>query len=431
MKATDARILSRSGKLICVLVLTLAMMAASPIAHGQASSRANDQQSGNSQRKVSSAVGSVIRKAIKLVEKKKLTAARKLLATLNFGELNPYGLSRVMLILAHIDNLQKKYAAARHHLEKALASGGLTEAETSRSHRQIARLYFIQEKWAPAARTLEAWLAHAKHPPSQAYFMLSMAYYRQQKREKALPPARKAVKLMKEPKFARLQLLRALYSQLQKYDQAIEVAKRMVRTWPKKEATWKSLAFLYQNNKNQRMALATLQLAYNAGFFTDDSEYMILASMLRENEIPMRCARILKEALANGEIEPSVDVYRMLGSCYMAAREYEKSLAPLRNAARLSNNGKLYIRVANAQLRRKNWAGVAAAIRKALDKGGLDNPAHAQLLMGMALFKQNKSAKARPWLERAARDPDYRANATAFLNAINLCAKHPDASVCE
>ncbi|MDN5863996.1 MAG: tetratricopeptide repeat protein [Gammaproteobacteria bacterium] len=422
------------GKLACVVVMALAVLAVAPAAFAQSSGSGNDNSQGNSgensQRRLNPRTYVIIQNARQLMSANKYAEARKELAKLDIDGLKPFGVSRVELVLANIDNIQQKYSSARRHLQKALASGGLNEKETSSVRMNIAQLYLVEKEWAPAAKALEEWLQHAKHPGSRAYFLLAIAYYRQDKHDKALAPAQKAVRLMETPDASRMRLLLSLYSERKDYEKAVELAKQMVGLWPKNKTYWLMLASFYQANKNSDMALAAVQLAYNAGYLTEDDEYLRLADLLLFNRIPRRCASVLDAALANDTIKPSVESYKKLGNCWIAAREFKKALVPLRRAAQLSDDGNLYVRLAEAQLQSHDWKGAVTAIGNAFDKGDLDDTAHAWYIMGIALFKQHELKKASNWFKRAARDKDYRENATAYLNAISACTAQPDLGWC-
>ncbi|MDN5870649.1 MAG: tetratricopeptide repeat protein [Nitrococcus sp.] len=407
------------------LVIALAVLAVAPVALAQSS------DDDGAPRVMSAYTAEIVIKASELVDKKDYTGARKVLGQLTLSQLNPYERSRVELILARIDNIHEDYASARGHLQQAMASGGLNTEETGRVRINIARLFMIEENWAAAAALLEEWFKHAKNPDSIAYYLLAIAYYQMGDSARAFAPAQKAVELMKEPQAAQMELLLALYLERKDYSEAIELNARMVETWPRNESYWLRLSSLYQAVENYDMALAVLQVAYNAGYFTQDSQTLRLAELLQYNHIPQRCARILDAALASGAIEATADSYEKLGNCWISAREFEKSIAPLRQAAQLSDDGELYLRLAEVQLQNGDWKGVASAVRNAIDKGDLEDGAHAQLMMGIALFKREELEEAREWFERAARDEDYRDNATAYINAINACATDPAADWCQ
>jgi hypothetical protein len=53
-----------------------------------------------------------------------------------------------------------------------------------------------------------------------------------------------------------------------------------------------------------------------------------------------------------------------------------------------------------------------------MERGSLTDPAHADLLLGVALFRLNRLGEAREWLESAAQEPRHRAIAQSYLDAF-------------
>ena len=108
---------------------------------------------------------------------------------------------------------------------------------------------------------------------------------------------------------------------------------------------------------------------------------------------------------------------------WLLAYEYRRALDPLARAASLTPDGKLYVRLATLQAQLEEWSGVVDSIRLAFDKGELERPGQAQLLLGIALYSQGKPAEARPWFERAATSSDARKEASAWLEQFDREAR--------
>jgi hypothetical protein len=76
------------------------------------------------------------------------------------------------------------------------------------------------------------------------------------------------------------------------------------------------------------------------------------------------------------------------------------------------------VRIAEVHLTRNDWPAAAAAAERALARGGLEDPAEAELVLGIALYNQNELEPARAAFERAARSPEQRKYARSYLQAI-------------
>ena len=91
--------------------------------------------------------------------------------------------------------------------DKAVASGGLNDAEASSARFQIAKLHLAEEHWKEGIAVLEEWFAAEPNPNSAAYYTLAAAYYQLDNADAALEPAQKAVDLAGDnPQEAWLQL---------------------------------------------------------------------------------------------------------------------------------------------------------------------------------------------------------------------------------
>ena len=70
------------------------------------------------------------------------------------------------------------------------------------------------------------------------------------------------------------------------------------------------------------------------------------------------------------------------------------------------------------QVNREEWAAAQAALQRGIDKGQLKDLGSAQLMMGIALYNQEKFAEATPWFQRARAVEKHRNNAGAYLQLI-------------
>src|ERR1051325_7180691 len=141
-------------------------------------------------------------------------------------------------------------------------------------------------------------------------------------------------------------------------------------------------------------AVVPLEIAYRAGLATDDQDVQRLAQMLVQLSIPNRAAKILSQAVEQGRLKGDAKTQELIANCWIAARDYEKAMTPLRKAADLSDSGELYVRLAEVYVQREDWPNASNVLRLGLDKGKLKAPGNAKLLMGMALYNQKKLGDA-------------------------------------
>ena len=74
----------------------------------------------------------------------------------------------------------------------------------------------------------------------------------------------------------------------------------------------------------------------------------------------------------------------------MLAQEDERAVPALKEAARLSDDGELDVRLGNTYLNLGNYDECIAAVRTGLRKGGLKSPENAQISLGMCLYNKRQ-----------------------------------------
>jgi tetratricopeptide (TPR) repeat protein len=161
------------------------------------------------------------------------------------------------------------------------------------------------------------------------------------------------------------------------------------------------------------------QLAYTQGFLTEDKELMRLARSYLYHDLPYPAAEVLEEGLRSGAINGSVEAYELLANSLIAAREYERSLPPLRRAAELSDNGDLYVRLGQVHMQQEAWNDASVLLEKAVDKGGLEDPGNAVLLMGISYYNGAQPTRARAAFQRARKYDSKRSEADRWITHID------------
>lgn len=363
--------------------------------------------------------GKKLNEAIEALNAQKYADAKALLDKMNMEKLSPYEQSRVYQIKASIAGAQNDYDGVRKNMQGAIASGGLNDEEIQEARYQIAQMYIAQEKWQEGINALNEWFATAVNPNSTAYYLLAVAYYQLKKPDQALAPAQKAVDLSETPRESWIQLLLALRIEKEQYQEAIPLLKQLVMADPSKKNYWVQLSAVNRQLERYDDSLAVLEIANMAGLLTTDSDLRPLTDLEAFVGIPYRAATNLDKYIGKGMIKPDEKAYERLAFSWMEAREYKKAVAPLQKAGEMHATGDTYVRLAEVQLQRQEWAGAADALQKALAKGGLKDTGNTQLLMGIALYSNDKPKEARTWFEKAATHDKQKTQAQAWIKHID------------
>jgi tetratricopeptide (TPR) repeat protein len=364
--------------------------------------------------------GKVINEAIDLINQEDYAAAGQRIGTLRLDRLSPYERGKVEQILFSIAYEQGKYEEARGHLRNAMASGGLNAQELDQHRYQYAQLFMQEEKWAEAAAAFEEWFETAQNPNSAAYYYLAAAYFQQEDFARALPPAKKAVELMDpaKPNENWLSMLSALYLQHEDYRAAIPIMQQLLEAAPAKKTYWIQLSSVYVQIEDYANGLAVMQLASNLGLLTEDAEIRRLADLLVFNGVPYRGAQVLERAIDEQRVTLDDKLYEKLANCWIGAGELDRAIEPLQRAAELSVSGDLFVRLGEVHVQRADWAAVVAAVQRGVAKGQLRDAGNADLMLGVAHYRQEMYDDAVPFFERAQRAAKHRSMAESYLEAI-------------
>ena len=265
---------------------------------------------------------------------------------------------------------------------------------------------------------MEEWFKVAPSPNASAYYMLAMAYYQQNDHARALPPAEKAVQASPKPQPSWSQLLLALYLHLEKWDKAVPLVTAQVRNVPHDKAGWQQLASIYGQQQLHDRALVVTELMDYAGHLSTPEEYLRVAEQLSYAKNPYRAASYLTAAVEQRKLKADAAIYQKIANAWLAAREYDKAIAPMQRAFELSGDANIGARIGEVHLQRNDWPAAEAAVQKAMAKGGLKDRSGVALNLGIALYNQNKLDAARVAFEQAAQAGEQRQYARSYLQAI-------------
>jgi tetratricopeptide (TPR) repeat protein len=344
--------------------------------------------------------------------------AKGVLDTLKQDGLSPYECSRVQQLYASIYNSQEKYGDARNALNKAITCGGLNEVELDQVSFNVAQLFLAEEKWKEGAAALEGWIAKTPKPNSNAYYLLAVAYYQQGDERRALPPAEKAVAMAEKPQPSWLQLVLALYLKNEQYAKAEPLVRKLVAAEPGNKANWVQLSAVLGAQEKYDDALVALQLAHHLGLLKEDGEIRRLADLMAFNSIPYRCATMLTKEVQAKRMTNDPALQEKIANCWVAAREWDRAVTPLRSAAQMKRSGDLYVRLGEVHVQREDWKSAIEALRQALDAGNAKDPGNAHILLGMSYYNLKQPKDARQWFQRAM-NTRHAKQAEGWIRAID------------
>ena len=310
------------------------------------------------------------------------------------------------------------YAQAAKSLERTLATEGLPTESADRVEYDLARLYMALERYAKASGMLSRWIKKTPEPPVEAYVLLGQALAQQSRWRESVSPLRKAIRKSSSPKENWYQLLLAAYYELKDYEACKRLLKVMVKRYPGKADYWRQLAGIHQLTNDYAEALAVLEMAYTRALLSREDDLRNLGALYLQQEQPERAARVLSKALDDKMLPPKARYYRLLGDARYLARDRKGAAVALRRAAELSNDGNIWLRLAQIAATEEQWSEVVNTARKALRTKRVRRPGSAHMLLGIALFELDDKAAAEKAMVRAAKYPKTREQAESWLGYL-------------
>ena len=202
-------------------------------------------------------------------------------------------------------------------------------------------------------------------------------------------------------------LLRAAYFELEQMDNVKTVLQRLVIEWSKKEY-WTQLSAFYGQDKQEKEQMAAYQTAYHEGFLEKSSEFVQMAQLYLSVEAPYEAARILQKAIDEGKVDKEEKNWKLLAQAWFLAQYDKEAIVALREAAKLSDDGELDIRLARSLSNMANFKDCIEAAQTAIKKGDLKRLDESYITLGMCHFEEARYDDAKQAFANAKVDADYR-----------------------
>ena len=265
------------------------------------------------------------------------------------------------------------------------------------THYTLAQLYMMQENYPFAARQLEKWMAGADVVTAEGKVLLAQIYYELDRKNEALVLVNQAIDSAETkgalPKENWWLLQKILYYEKvgdKKHNnkKVIATLKKLITHYPK-HLYWHQLGGMYGQMEESSHRLASLDILYLDKALTKSRDLVSLAYLYLGADVPYKAAQIIQKGIDQNIIESSAKNLELLGSAWQQARETEKALEPLKQAAEKSDTGKTWARLAMVYLDLDENTQAVEAAQSALKKGQLKYPSYTQMTLGNALVNLN------------------------------------------
>jgi tetratricopeptide (TPR) repeat protein len=408
---------------IC-LALVGGLLAITPVAaqDDDAAERKSKSQKTKQAQAVSKEVYDRIQKAQEMVDAKNYQGALKSLNSLyNPDKLTEYEQSNVLNYIGFVYYNMDDITNAIRTYERMTAIPSLEDQLRKQTTYTLAQLYTMEENYTKALSTLDRWFQLETNPAPEPFILKAQNLYQVQRYAEMIEPIEKAMQVAekrgKEVREDWYVLLNFAYFQQEDYRKVRDIQKIMLVNWPKKRY-WFSLAGAYTELGEDENLINAYAAANDQRMLEKESEFVTMAQLYMQREVPYKAGQLLEAEMASGRVSKSAKNYRLLSQAWQLSMEDEKAIPALTEAARLSTDGELDVRLGNALLNTGKYKECVASVEAGIRKGSLKSPDNAQISLGMCLYNLRKYNSAITAFQAAGKTPRSRKISNQWINVI-------------
>ena len=411
-----------SSKLCLALIAGLLAFGNAAAQSGQADAD-TDQTKTKQAQAVSKEVYERIQKAQELVDAKDYNGALRLLNSLyNPDKLTEYEQANVLNYIGFVYYNMDDVTNAIRTYERMLAIPSLEPQMAKQTTFTMAQLLTMEEQYSKALNTLNKWFTMEPNPAPEPFILKAQILYNLNRYKEMIPAIENGMQVAeargKPVKEDWWNLLNFAYFQEENYRKVRDIQKTLLQNWPKARY-WKSLAGAYTELGEDEKLIYAYDAAHTQGMLNKDTEFVTMAQLYLQAEVPYKAATLLQEKMDAGVVQKTEKHYRLLSQAWTLAREDKKAIPALKAAAALATDGELDQRLANAYLNIGEYTDCVASARNALRKGGLKNPDNVQISMGMCLYNLHRYDEAKAAFRTAGKVPRSQRTASQWIRVID------------
>jgi tetratricopeptide (TPR) repeat protein len=306
--------------------------------------------------------------------------------------------------------------------EKMVAIPSLEPQMGKQTMYTLAQLYTMEENYQKALTTLDRWFALESNPAPEPFILKAQNLYQVQRYQEMIEPIKNAMRIARERdkpvKEDWYVLLNFAYFQDEEYREVRDIQKILLTNWPKKRY-WFSLAGAYTELGEDNNLIASYGAAHDQGMLEKESELVTMAQLYMQAEVPYKAAKLLEKEMESGRVTRNAKNYRLLSQAWMLSQEDQRAIPALQEAAKLSDDGELDVRLGNTYLNLANYDKCVESVQTGLRKGGLKNADNAQISLGMCQYNKRRYQAAIEAFRAASKTPRSRKIAQQWISVIN------------
>lgn len=316
----------------------------------------------------------------------------------------------------------EQYDNALASFEKVVEQQPIPEKFEQTTLFTLAQLHLMQGNFAKAIEFVNKWEALNDGPiPPKTKVLKAQAFYQNKQYNEAAQNIAAAIADQEAqgmvPDEGWLILQRAIYYELKQPVKVKDVLVKLIKLYDTPKY-WIQLAGMYGELGEEKKQLAIMETAYQQGYVESATDIFNLAQLYYYHRAPYKGAKLMEQAMKEGVLEKNLRNLKFLGQSWTLAKEQDKAIPVMKEAAALSEDGELDAQLAQILLNAERWDEAIAAADAAASKGDLRNPGLIYLIKGMALYNKKQYALALDSLAEAEKHPKSRGMAQQWRQFV-------------
>ena len=283
----------------------------------------------------------------------------------------------------------------------------------------LASLYFAIGKTKESLEYFEKWIGIENKPAAGVLVFGGSLYAENGDYDKAVLYINRAINISKEPKESWYQRIAAIYIKMEDYTKAAKILSILIEKYPTKALYWKQLSACYYYSGDEKKSVSVLVLANQKKLLQSEKEQIDLAKLLASQNTPFQASKIFVEGLQNGVINKNAKNMELLAQIYMQAQERDRAIQAFLDAASISENPEIYMKVASLYSDSHQWDKVLAILDKHLPAAS-KLKASGLILKGIALYETGKIEASRKVFQQVSSQQENAKLAASWLEYLRL-----------
>jgi tetratricopeptide (TPR) repeat protein len=307
------------------------------------------------------------------------------------------------------------YTRGMEYMQKAIDTDALGNDTHYQLMYQMVTVLLSDEKLEEGLALLDRFITETASTNPDHLALKGNALYQLERFQEAADTLDLAIKASDKPKDSWRELQMAIYSEMERPEDAARVAEQLVASNPDDKRALMNLASIYAQADHFDKATAVLETMRGKGLLTEERDYRQLYAMyLNSENKEAEAITVINEGLAKGILQETAEVYNALAQAYYFTDRYDEAIEAYKKAAPLGKDGEGSLNLARVLSNEERFAESKTAAQDAIARG-IKRPGDAWIIIARAEFGLNNNPAMIAAYREAAKFPETKQQAQDWL----------------